>query len=183
MNKIKDEFWKNIDGYDGKYQISNAGRVRSYQPQYVINKGYVNTGVHFMKPNDNGHGYKYVDLNGNGFRDRRYVHRLVAEYFLPDGFKTGMEVNHKDGDKSNNRLSNLEWLTPLDNKKHAIRSGLVDNRGSKSTHTHLNDLQATAIKRLHNNKLMTTGEIMALFNVSRHTVLDISSGKSFDYLD
>lgn len=178
-----EEVWKWIEGYEGKYKISNFGRVKSYASRYVVNKGFVNQNGHILKSNDNGRGYKYVQLAGNGFRDRRYIHRLVAMNFLKESYKEGLEVNHKDGDKSNNKAENLEWVTSYENVQHAIKTGLFDQRGSKGRCTHLNDLQATAIKRLYNNKLMTSGEIMKLFDVSRHTVLDISSGKSFNYLD
>ncbi|MDN6167577.1 MAG: NUMOD4 motif-containing HNH endonuclease [Lactococcus lactis] len=178
-----EEIWKPIRGYEKDYEISNKGRIKSYRPQYVINKGYVNKDGHIMKPSNNGRGYLIVFLAGKGFRDRRYIHRLVAMHFLKENYFQGAEVNHKDGDKSNNCIENLEWLSTEDNKKHAIETGLFDQRGSKGRKTHLSDLQATAIKRLYNNKLMTSGEIMHLFDVNRHTVLDISSGKSFRYLD
>lgn len=177
------EIWTDVNGYDGKYEVSNLGRIRSNQPRYVINKGYVNKSGYLMKPMDNGRGYKYVFFSGKGFRDRQYIHRIVAFHFLKETYKKGMEVNHIDGDKSNNSVANLEWLTPLENKKHAIRTGLIDQKGSNSCKTNLTDLQALAIKRLYNNKLLTSGEIMEIFGVNRHTVLNISSGKTFDYLD
>lgn len=178
-----DEIWKPIEGYEGDYEISNLGRVKSNRPQYVINKGYVNREGHIMKASNNGRGYLMIFLAGKGFRDRRYIHRLVATHFLWSKYFEGAEVNHKDGDKTNNCVENLEWLSSGENKKHAIETGLFDQRGAKGKLTHLNDLQAMAIKKLYNNGLMTSGEIMQLFDVSRHTVLDISSGKSFNYLD
>lgn len=173
------EVWKDIKGYDGVYQISSYGRIKSNRPRYVINKGYVNKEGYIMKPSDNGKGYKIVFLSGKGFRDRKYVHRLVALHFLYDSYFEGAEVNHKDGNKRNNHVKNLEWVTPEDNKIHARKNGLSNLKGPSK----LTDLQVLAIKRLYNNKLLSSGEIMVLFGVDRHTVLNIASGKTFSYIE
>ncbi|BDP47567.1 MULTISPECIES: NUMOD4 domain-containing protein [Enterococcus] len=173
------ELWMDIEGYEGVYQVSSLGRVKSNRPNYVINKGYVNKEGFIMKPSDNGKGYQIIFLSGKGFRDRRYVHRLVAFHFLKEAYFEGAEVNHKNGDKSNNTVENLEWLSSDDNKKHARKNGLTNLKGPSK----LTDLQALAIKRLYTNKLMSSGEIMKLFNVSRHTVLNIASGKTFSFLE
>lgn len=73
---------------------------------------------------DNGNGYLTVGLGGK----RKYIHRLVAEYFCKKPSDDHTQVNHIDGDKSNNNYSNLEWVTPKDNIKHAHSEGLMDNR-------------------------------------------------------
>ena len=172
-----------IEGYEGKYEISNKGNVRSRQPRYVINKGFVSRDPYLMKPMDNGRGYKYIFLSGHGFRDRRYIHRLVAMHFLPQKDEYSLTVNHKDGDKSNNTLSNLEWMTQSENNQHARETGLCDQKGAKGPRAKLTDLQATAIKRLYNNKLMDPGEIMQVFGIDRHTMINISNNKIYEYLD
>ena len=92
-----DEYWKDIEGADGKYQVSNLGRVRK---------------VKYLKPY-NIDGYPIVCLDGRA----KAVHRLVAETFLdnPEGKEF---VNHKDGDRTNARQDNLEWVTPRENNLH-----------------------------------------------------------------
>lgn len=119
-----EEIWKDIEGYEGKYQVSNLGKVRSLDRK---------TGNHprkgkVLKPCANRNGYLAVNLyNKNTNREARSIHRLVAQTFIanPD---CKPEVNHKDGNKQNNRVSNLEWCTGSENKIHAHKTGLKPNR-------------------------------------------------------
>lgn len=86
-----------------------------------------------MKPariSDNGHGYLQVQIMREGKRYTRYVHRLVAECFLDNPLLLA-EINHKDGDKSNNSADNLEWCSRSENMKHAYRTGLKANTTDK----------------------------------------------------
>lgn len=124
-----EEIWKPILGWEGVYEISNLGSVRSLdRVQYVWNrcgaaslrslKGRV------LKGNDNGSGYWQVQLAMDGLRQPRLIHRLVAETFLPR--QAGLDfVNHLDGDKKNNRADNLEWCTRSGNMSHAHAEGLM----------------------------------------------------------
>lgn len=99
--------WKDIKGYEGLYQISDEGKVRR-----ITAKGDT-------KPLKGKEGLYYtVSLCKNGNKKTYAIHRLVAEYFLdrPEGTT---EVNHKDGDKHNNNVSNLEWVTQAENQRHA----------------------------------------------------------------
>ena len=97
---MMEEIWKDIKGFEGRYQVSNLGRVRSLLRNGLIRKQklFGNT------------DYLYVVL----LKDRKYtrlsVHRLVAEHFV-EGYKEGYVVNHKDENKHNNRADNLEWCT------------------------------------------------------------------------
>lgn len=107
------EIWCDIKGYEGLYQVSNLGNIKSLERQ--VNQGkYGKTRViseSLMSPSDNGRGYLIVGLrNGKQRRVNHYIHRLVAEHFIENngGFKY---VNHKDFDPKNNRSDNLEWCT------------------------------------------------------------------------
>lgn len=105
------EVWKAIEGYEGKYSISNYGRVRNDK------SGRVSYG------RDTGHGYRKVTFySDNTAVGTQYVHRLVARAFLPCGGVMA-EVNHKDGNRSNNCADNLEWVTSSGNTEHAVESG------------------------------------------------------------
>ena len=97
------ELWKDIEGYEGLYQVSNHGRIKSLHQ-------YKGTNERYIKLLANDRGYLMAGLHKDGRMTRRYIHRLVAEAFLenPDNLP---QVNHKDEDKANNRADNLEWCT------------------------------------------------------------------------
>lgn len=112
------EVWKDIPGWEGLYQASNLGRIRSLDRRRTV-KGTRACKGRVLSPNDLGNGYFGVHLYRYGSPRRvTTVHRLVAEAFLPTDPERG-EVNHIDGDKSNNRLSNLEWVTRVENEYHS----------------------------------------------------------------
>lgn len=110
-----EEIWKDIEGYEGLYQVSNLGRVRSLD-HYVTMKdrwGGIMQRLHkgqMLQPGIGTEGYSYVNLYTDGVVHPERVHRLVARAFVPGWFE-GADVNHKDEDKQNNRMDNLEWCT------------------------------------------------------------------------
>ena len=111
------EIWKDIKGYEGIYQVSNFGRVRSLERK-VYN--YIKK-CRVLKAHDNGHHYQYVDLYTDTNKKRYYVHILVANAFIenPHGYE---QVNHKDFDKTNNKIDNLEWVSRTQNVEHYRKS-------------------------------------------------------------
>ena len=104
------ETWKDIKGFEGIYQISNMGRVKSF-------KADPNGRILSIK-NSKGDYLNIVLCHGNKRRSVK-VHRLVAEAFIPNP-DNKPEVNHKDGNKQNNRVGNLEWVTRAENHRHAL---------------------------------------------------------------
>jgi len=112
------EIWKDIEDYKGLYQISNLGRVRSLE-RVDANGHTVNEKVLASFPNINGY------LKVNLYRDRKMevksVHRLVADTFIPNPDNLP-QVNHKDEDKGNNRVENLEWCTASYNTNYGTRN-------------------------------------------------------------
>ena len=101
------EIWKDIEGYEGLYQVSNLGRVRSISR--INCYGRVVTGK-ILSIHDNGKGYKFVRLSKYGKPKQEYIHRLVATAFI-DNQDNLPEVNHKDENKENNCVYNLEWCS------------------------------------------------------------------------
>lgn len=105
------ENWKAVAGYEGLYEVSDEGNVRSLK--YGREK--------IMKPGKNGGGYLQVILCKDGQQKHLLVHRLVAEAFVPN--PNNLEtVNHKDEVKTNNTASNLEWMTQADNNRYGTRT-------------------------------------------------------------
>lgn len=110
------EIWKDIKEYEGEYEISNLGRVRSLN--------YRRTGMKkVLKPINHPRGYLSVILYKNKKSKEFCIHRLVAETFI-ENLSNKPQVNHKDGNKHNNTINNLEWVTASKNEKHAWKIGL-----------------------------------------------------------
>ena len=113
------EVWKDIKGYEGKYQISNQGRVKSL---IFSNRQATFKKERILKQRDNTNYYQ-VSLSKNNVVKQYLIHRLVAEAFIenPDNLPC---VNHKDGNKKNNNINNLEWCNYSYNTKHSYNIGL-----------------------------------------------------------
>ena len=122
---MKGEIWKDIEGYEGLYQVSNMGRVKSLNYKHTGKEG-------ILKPY--GNGYLQVELCKEGNREQPLVHVLVATAFL-DNVDNLPEVNHKDEDKENNYVENLEWCSKLYNANYGTRSkrSAEKRRGRKQT--------------------------------------------------
>lgn len=116
MEERTAEIWKDITDYEGLYQISNTG--------YVRRNGKI------LKPNSNRGGYLYVALSKNSVQKTKYIHQLVAEHFI--GKVEGKEVDHIDSNKSNNHVSNLQYLTRFENASKGSKGRTKDNRLEKN---------------------------------------------------
>ena len=108
------ETWKDIAGYEGLYKVSSYGRIKSFR------KDKVNGDI--MKQIESHKGYYEVSFRVKGQRKKFKVHRLVAIAFIPNKYNKPL-INHKDGNKKNNNIDNLEWVTHSENVKHAYDNG------------------------------------------------------------
>lgn len=125
MNNNMKELWKNIKGYEDRYQISNLGSVKSLtrNAKHNCKKGTILLKGKILKDWKTNNRYKMVVLVKPGTRKYFLVHRLLAQAFIPN-LENKRCVHHKDDDKTNNIINNLEWLTHAENNKHAYQSGL-----------------------------------------------------------
>lgn len=110
------ETWKDIPGYEGFYKIDDHGRIKS------LYTGKLRAAVTC------GRGYLAIELSKHGKKKRHYIHRLAAETFLPQAPDGKTQVNHKNCDKTDNRVDNLEWVSPFENTEHAYVNGKTDFR-------------------------------------------------------
>ena len=130
-----EEVWKDVKGYEGYYQVSNLGNIKSLE-RIIENSGtrtgYYKVKERILKPreNTNRNGYYELSLRKDGKEKRFKVHRLVACAFIENPYNKP-EVNHIDGNKSNNCVSNLEWTTSKENKEHAWNIGLNNSNHKK----------------------------------------------------
>lgn len=117
--------WRTVNGYEGKYEVSSSGDVRSVERTRRGHRGAPTVvRPRVMKANRAAHGYLSLQLCKDGLASTVHVHRIVAEAFVPNPLRFS-EVNHKDGVKSNNSASNLEWSSRHGNMRHASKSGLL----------------------------------------------------------
>lgn len=146
------ERWKDIKGFEGYYQISSSGRVKSVRRRIKTERSFRNIDER-LRTLVEVHGYLYCELWKENDHKRYAVHRLVAEAFLdnPDSLP---QVNHKDGDKKNNNVTNLEWCTQSDNNYHSYKTGLkapYDRNGENNPMfgRHHNDSAKAKIAEVH----------------------------------
>lgn len=124
---IVKEIWKPIKNYEGFYEVSNLGRVKSLQrgvPYKRWGDSLKTIQTKILSQKKSTALYEQVVLSKNGAKKDYLTHRLVAETFIPNP-ENKPEVNHIDGNKKNNSLKNLEWVTRIENKEHARINNLV----------------------------------------------------------
>lgn len=166
------EIWKAIEGFEGLYEVSNLGRVKStHRASKILKYGF-----------SGGRGinrYPTVNLRKYGHAKNGLIHRLVAIAFL-DNPKNKREVNHKDGNKLNNHVDNLEWCTRKENCAHSSQSGLL-MRDGVHYNAKLTMDEVVQIKRQLANGVKQCF-LVKEFNSDSSTINSISRGKSWKHV-
>lgn len=174
--------WKDIYGYEGLYQISNTGEIRSLDRKILYSNGKktLHKGKNKeiqIRPRTN---YRTINLYNSEKKYRQlYVHRLVAAAFLPnDDIVNKVQVNHIDGDKGNNNASNLEWCTALHNMQHARKTGLLKMCTNKNT---LSDKVVIEVLDLF-DKGIPSRKVAKLLNFPAKTISRIRRGETYSFV-
>jgi len=162
------EYFKKIKGYPN-YLISNEGRVYNYKYK------------RFLKPTKDRDGYLYVNLYKNGVTKTHRIHRLVANTFIPNMFGK-RTVNHMDGVKTNNFVSNLEWATNKENIHHAVNAGLQDNKGEKHGQSKLGESQVLEIRRIYSTGEISQRALAKIFGVSQRLIGYIVNRRNWKHI-
>lgn len=178
---MEEEIWKDINGYEGLYKISNFGRVKSLarwtnslfgKPRYLTEK--------IMTIQIVGGGYHSVRLCKNGTKTNFKIHRLVATHFISNPNNLP-QVNHLSGIKKDNSIENLEWCNALHNMRHAWKMGLINNQGENCTNSKLTDQNILDIRQQY-NKGLSYRQLSKKFSVSLNCIYNIINRKTWNHL-
>jgi hypothetical protein len=170
------EYWKIVEGFKSRYG----------KPYFVSSLGRFKNGYgRILCFHPHKKGYLMVSIPKDGKEKRWQAHRLVAKAFIPNPDKLP-QVNHLDGDKKNNQVSNLQWCTNLENMRHSWVTGLRIQgtfAGEKSATSHLTNEQAKQIRDAPLRKgpyaNLTRKSLAEMYNVTEHVIKDVRAGKSY----
>lgn len=156
--------WREINNTDGRYEISERGELRAVKTKKIIK----------LHPNRDGY-FQYTAYTDGGRRPVLMIHRVVAEHFLTD-WDNNLTVNHKDSNKQNNHINNLEMITVSENNKHRNRNNKYMYRSSKLPKQEVLKVLKDSNRTLNNQQWAN------LLGVSRFVIRDIRRGKTYKKL-
>ena len=166
------EQWVDVAGYEGLYRVSSLGYIQSHHQGRWKR----------LHPFLSRSGYLRISFYLNGQETMYYVHRCVADTFLgpaPDNHQT----NHLDGNKLNNAVGNLQWVTPTENLVHAERLGLMNHpRGEKHRSSKLTAKEVRAIRHAYTKGVNTQADIAVMFGVGQQHISNIVNHRSWRQL-
>ena len=180
---MEKEIWKDIKGFEGTYQVSNFGNIKSLRRTVKRSSqtgDYLQKEV-ILKPATNAKGYYHVALRKDGDSKTFRIHRLVAESFIsnPTGHP---QVNHKDGNKTNNHVNNLEWTDNSGNLKHAYKLGLRTSLGVNNGNCKLNPEFVKQIRSLYATKKYEQKDLAKMFNCTSGAISAIVIKRTWKHI-
>lgn len=161
---------KDIEGMEGRYAVTTNGMVWSHKRQKFLKAGLV------------GKGYLAVSICPKGEKSKhRYIHRLVAQAFIPNP-DNKPTVNHKDGNKQNNDISNLEWATQKEQIAHAVSEGLSNLVGEGNGYSKLTESKVLEIRSKYSSMDYSHEQLAKEYGVTRVCILKVVKGKTWSQL-
>jgi hypothetical protein len=169
--------WRDVPGWEGAYEVSDTGAVRSRARTVITSRGaHLSIAAKVMVAR-NRQGYPTVSMRRPGERRHAGVHVLVAQAFLPNPLGLP-EVNHKDSQRDNPAVGNLEWVTSRGNHQHAAAKGR-HAKGERNGASVLTERQVSEIRGFWEHDLMTSKAMAERYKVTRHTIRYIGQGLSW----
>jgi hypothetical protein len=175
------EIWKSIEGFEGRYEVSNHGRVKSLPRTHPKRRGLIKERIIKFSFTGGRKGRKYptVHITNRPLVKHLMIHRLVAMTFIPNP-ENKREVNHKDGDKLNNHVDNLEWCTRKENIRHSLDSGLLMTNGAHfNAILNLEQVKEIKIKLANGFK---RSALAKEYSIGYATISLISTGKQWKHV-
>jgi len=178
------EIWKPIKGYELTYEVSNLGNVRSkdWMQKHSVSGGlFLKKGKPIsIRFGSTWNGYSSVSLKKNNKQVSLFLHRVIGEAFIPNPDNKPF-INHKNGIKTDNRVSNLEWCTRSENAKHSFKIGLQCNKGQNHPRHKVTDKDVLKMRERYANG-ESSWKIFKSMNMSYTNVKDIIAGRSWSHL-
>ena len=173
------EIWKPVIGFEGRYEVSSHGRIKALSRKIYYKDGRVgNVSEKIIRGSVLNTGYIYVNFDS---KTRKALHQVVAEAFFGKQ-EYRQTVNHKDGNKTNNRIENLEWATYKENNFHARENGLNKQHGEKTNLSKYSDQFIDAVRNVHEKYSPNYEELGRIFGLTgchaRQIVLRLTRAKS-----
>lgn len=178
-----EEIWKDIDGFEGLYQISSLGRIKSLAREVPFGGKYRKVEEVVLKRHFSRTGYEKAALGYGGKKIHTSVHRLVAKHFIPNP-DNKPQVNHKNGIKSDNRVENLEWVTNSENIKHSftdLKRKPFFLYGTQKHNCKLTEQDVIEIKKALQNPICKR-DLARKYNVHETTIANINSGRKWKHI-
>ena len=170
LKNMETEIWKDVVGYEGRYKVSNQGRLMS-----VINNPLI------MCLCLNYKGYEYAVIRKNNVAKTIRVHRLIAEAFISNPLNLP-QVNHLDGNKANNNIENLEWTDNSGNQKHSYKLGFKSSLGEKNGNCKLNIEKVKKIRELYATKEYEQFDLAKMFDCTEGNISAIITKRNWKHV-
>jgi hypothetical protein len=167
-----EEVWKDVKDFEGLYQVSNLGNVKRLISKRVLCERFIGRFI-------DRYGYVKRVLSKEGKNYYFTEHRLVAIAFIENP-EYKLTINHINGIKTDNRLENLEWNTNLENKQHAVKSGLTNLKGTNHPKSKLTEEQVLEIREIGFSQ--TRMSLSKKYGVCRNSILRIITGKNWNHI-
>lgn len=164
------ERWRWIPGYEGLYMVSNQGRVMTIP--HMSKDGLI------LRPRESNNHYMTVNLYDGSSYKKHLIHRLVAASFIPNP-NNCPQVNHKDGNRQNNGVDNLEWVTARENIRHKYDTLGYSQKGRRSPLRRFTDEQVREIR----SSKQKASFVAANYGVSRQCIADLREGRTYQDVD
>ena len=170
--------WRPVKDYEGLYEVSDTGLVKSLEKRVDRGKCHRSWSTHIRAFGKDANGYLRVSLSKDGVNKTHKVHRLVAQAFIPNPDNLP-QVNHIDGDKTNNNVDNLEWCTQSENMRHAYKLRLKSIAGECNPQSKLTQADVNHIRAIYKPRDKEFGAIALgkKYGVHRKTISRITTGQ------